>query len=73
MMPTKDGVEFSALVSGAEDQENTCKVVTGRVGSAIGQINGPIYLHYELLSQSGNFGLWHLYPPDTPLSNLPLK
>jgi len=33
VMPTKDGVEFSAQVPGAEGYNNTCSVVTGRVGS----------------------------------------
>ena len=72
-MTRKDqSLEFSVDVPGAEHVK-VCVLSVGRFGSAVGVTNGRLYLHADMPEQweeSQELGLWHLYPPDTPINAL---
>jgi len=72
MTRKNQSLEFSVGVPGAE-HEKVCVLSVGRVGSAVGVTNGPLYLHVLMPEQepgSEKLGLWHLYPSDTPINAL---
>ncbi len=70
---TEFGMEFSVPVAGAEDNRETCKVFVTGIDSVHGRADGPIQLTYNLGSRDGSFGVWHLYPADTPIKSLPMR
>jgi hypothetical protein len=68
-----ESTEFSVSVPGAEGNEQICVLSVGRMGSAVGVANGPLTLSVSISeTKTDNIGLWHLYPPNTPIKSLPI-
>lgn len=63
------GIDFSVLIRTTEENTETCKLFASAVGNGRRYIGGT----YSLGAQTGGYwGLWHLYPSDTPINALPV-